>query len=103
MFAFITRLRAKPGKRDALIALNRTMQDATATEEGVPVYVFHTTADDPDVFLYYDLYASEEAYAAHCATEAFATMVAALGDLAEVTEVTKLNPFGPIKSKPVNG
>ena len=28
MFAFLTRLRAKPGKRNALIALNLTMQEA---------------------------------------------------------------------------
>ncbi|MEZ5573523.1 MAG: antibiotic biosynthesis monooxygenase [Halioglobus sp.] len=101
MFAFITRLQAKPGKRDALIALNRTMQDATATEVGVPVYIFHTAEDDPDAFFYYDLYESEEAYNAHCSTEAFSTMLASLGELADVTEMTKLIPFGPVKSHPL--
>jgi quinol monooxygenase YgiN len=102
VFAFITRLRAKPGQRDALIALNRTMQEATAKEDGVPVYIFHTAEDDPDEFFYYDLYASEEAYNAHCATEAFGKMLASLGALADVTEMKKLKPFGPIKSQPVN-
>jgi quinol monooxygenase YgiN len=100
MFAFITRLRAKPGKREALIALNRTMQEVTAAEEGVPVYVFHTAVDNPDEFYYYDLYETEAAYLAHCSTEAFRTMLSALGELAEVTEMTKLQPFGPIKSRP---
>lgn len=100
MFAFLTRLRAKPGKRAALIALNLTMQDATAAEEGVPVYIFHTAEQDPDDFYYYDLYETEEAYNAHCSTEAFRTMLSSLGELAEVTEMTKLIPFGPIKSKP---
>ena len=102
MFAFITRLRAKPGKREALIALNRTMQEATATEAGVPVYIFHTAEDDPDAFFYYDLYESEEAYNAHCSTAAFGNMLSALGELADVTEMTRLKPFGPIKSKPVD-
>ncbi|MEZ5503542.1 MAG: putative quinol monooxygenase [Halioglobus sp.] len=103
MFAFITRLRAKPGKRDALIALNRTMQETTAAEEGVPVYIFHTAENDPDTFIYYDLYASEDAYNAHCATAAFRNMLSSLSDLAEVTEMTKLIPFGPVKSTPVAG
>ncbi len=101
MFAFLTRLRAKPGKRDALIALNLTMQEATAVEEGVPVYVFHTAEDNPDEFYYYDLYESEDAYSAHCATETFRAMLSSLGELAEVIEMTKLKPFGPIKSRPI--
>ena len=100
MFAFLTRLRAKPGKRAALIALNLTMQEATAAEEGVPVYIFHTAEKNPDDFYYYDLYETEEAYNTHCSTEAFRTMLSSLGELAEVTEMTKLIPFGPIKSKP---
>ena len=101
MFAFITRLRAKPGQRDALIALNRTMQEVTAKEEGVPVYIFHTAEDDPDEFFYYDFYASEEAYNAHCASEAFGNMLSSLGALADVTEMTRLKPFGPIKSQAI--
>jgi len=101
MFAFHTRLRAKPGQRDALIALNRTMQEATTTEEGVPVYIFHTAEDDPDEFFYYDLYETEEAYNAHCATGAFQDMLSSLGDLAEIVEMKKLIPFGPVKSNPV--
>ena len=100
MFAFLTRLKAKPGKREALMALNLTMQNATAEEEGVPVYVFHTAADNPDEFYYYDLYETEAAYHAHCSTDAFRNMLSSLGDVAEVTEMTKLIPFGPIKSKP---
>lgn len=103
MFAFLTRLRAKPGQRAALIALNLTMQEATALEEGVPVYVFHTAMDDPDEFYYYDLYESEAAYNAHCSSEAFGTMLSSISELADITEVTKLQPFGPIKCRPLSG
>ena len=97
MFAFITHVRAKPGKREALIELNRTMQDATARESGVPVYVFHTAADSPDDFYYYDLYENDAAYDAHCATPEFQRMAASLGELAEVVSATRLLPFGPVK------
>ncbi|MEM1110394.1 MAG: antibiotic biosynthesis monooxygenase [Pseudomonadota bacterium] len=103
MFAFMTRLRAKPGCRDALIELNRTMQDQTAGEAGVPVYVFHTVEDDPDEFIYYDLYETQAAYDAHCASAAFQAMLGQLGELADILEMKKLVPFGPIKSEALSG
>ncbi len=101
MFAFITRVRAKPGMRDALMAANKTMQDVTAGEDGVPVYVFHTAEDAPDEFYYYDLYASQEAFEAHCQTDDFQAMGAMIGELADFIEMKKLVPFGSIKSNPI--
>ena len=97
MFAFITHMRAKPGKRDQLIELNKTMQVATAGEEGVPIYAFHTAEDSPDDFYYYDLYESQEAYEAHCASPEFQHMTRTFGDLAEMVGMTKLKPFGLVK------
>lgn len=103
MFAFITHMRAKPGKRDELMRLNRTMQDATAREAEVPIYAFHTAEDNPDDFWYYDLYLSQEAFDAHCATPEYENMTSSFGELADVIAVTKLIPFGPVKSEPVSG
>ena len=37
MIPFITHVRAKPGKRDALKAINENMQAVTSQEEGVAV------------------------------------------------------------------
>lgn len=101
MFAFMTHIRAKPGQRDALIAANNTMQAVTAGEPGVPIYAFHTAEDSPDDFYYYDLYADQESYDAHCATPEFQAMMGKFGELADIVEVTKLIPFGPIKSEAV--
>jgi quinol monooxygenase YgiN len=98
MFAFITHLRAKPGKREELMAVNRRMQAVTAGEEGVPIYVFHTAADSPDDFWYYDYYESQEAYDAHCASPEFQAAMGRVGALADIVEVVKLEPFGPVKS-----
>ncbi|MCA9509738.1 MAG: putative quinol monooxygenase [Myxococcota bacterium] len=103
MFAFVTHMRAKPGKREELRRLNLAMQAATAREPGVPVYVFHTAADSPDDFYYYDLYESQEAYDAHCATPEFQHMMRSFGAVAELVSATKLVPFGPVKSEPVGG
>ena len=102
MIAFITQVRAKPGKRDALRAINENMQAVTRQEEGVPVYIFHTAEDDPDEFYYYDLYESEESFEAHCQTEAYQHMIANIGDLADVILMKRIVPFGIIKSQPVD-
>tara|TARA_B110000444_G_C18812204_1_gene583251 strand:+ start:651 stop:956 length:306 start_codon:yes stop_codon:yes gene_type:complete len=101
MFAFITHIRAKSGKRDALIQANSIMQTVTAGERGVPIYAFHTAKDSPDDFYYYDLYASQESYSTHCSTPEFQAMIEQFSELADIIEVTELIPFGPIKSEPV--
>ena len=98
MFAFITNVRAKPGKRDELVALTQTMQQATATEAGVPVYVFHAAEDDPDELWFYDLYVSEEAYNAHCATPEFQNMIANIAAVGDIKLMHKLLPYGQVKS-----
>jgi quinol monooxygenase YgiN len=102
MFAFITHMRAKPGKREALMRLNGTMQAVTATESGVPIYAFHTAEDAPDDFWFYDLYESEEAYDAHCASPEFQQMSGSIAELADFVGMTKLIPFGPVKSQPLS-
>lgn len=100
-FAFVTHVRAKPGKRDELIAANLRMQEVTADEDGVPIYVFHTSIESPDDFWYYDYYESQEASDAHNSTADFREVMGRIGDLAEVIEVVKLEPFGRVKSGPV--
>ncbi|MCX2982202.1 antibiotic biosynthesis monooxygenase [Halieaceae bacterium IMCC14734] len=97
MLAFITNVRAKPGKREELMALTQTMQQATVSEEGVPVYVFHAAEDDPDELWFYELYKSEEAYAAHCATPEFQNMISSIADLGDIKVMHKLLPYGQVK------
>ena len=98
MFAFITNIRAKPGQRAALTALTQTMMEQTATERGVPVYVFHQAEDDLDEFWFYDLYTSEQAYREHCSSEAFNAMISQVSELGDIKVMHKLIPYGPVKS-----
>ena len=98
MFAFITNIRAKPGQRAALATLTQTMMEQTATESGVPVYVFHQAEDDLDEFWFYDLYTSEQAYREHCSSEAFNAMISQVSELGDIKLMHKLIPYGPVKS-----
>ena len=52
MHAFLTHMRAKPGKRDEVICLTTGMLEQTQTEDGIPIYVFSTAKDSPDDFYY---------------------------------------------------
>lgn len=100
-FAFIAHMRAKPGKRQELMDINLEMLEVTHGESGVPIYAFNTEEANPDDFWYYDLYESEEAYNAHCASPQYQNMMANLTRLADVVFATKLIPFGPTKSVPI--
>ncbi len=100
MHAFVTHMRAKEGKRDEVIALTTVMLEKTQGEDGIPVYVFSTAADDPDDFWFYDVYSSDEARQAHESTAEFARTMPALMQVAELVSVTKLDPYGPMKITP---
>ena len=97
MHAFITHMRAKPGKRDEVMTLTKVMLEKTQSEEGVPVYLFHTAVDQPDDFWFYDLYESPEARKAHESSEEFGKTMGALMQVAELVSFTQLDPYGPMK------
>ena len=100
MHAFITHMRAKPGKRDEVIALTKVMLEKTQSEDGVPVYIFSTAADDPDDFYFYDVYESEAARKGHESSAEFAKTMPALMQVADMVSFKQLDPYGPVKIVP---
>ena len=100
MHAFITHMRAKPGKRDDVIRLTTVMLEKTQGESGVPVYVFSTAADSPDDFWFYDVYESEAAREAHEASDEFKATMPALMQVADFVSAKQLVPYGPMKISP---
>ena len=72
--AVVARLRAAKGRGDALAEL-LTEQAAVvlADEPGCLVYRVHRAADDPEAFLFYELYADSAAFDAHRASPHLAT------------------------------
>ena len=67
-----TRLRAKPGRRDALSAALDELARSTRAEPGCEVFAVHAARDEPDVILGYEVFRDEDAVTAHRATDAVA-------------------------------
>jgi quinol monooxygenase YgiN len=65
----VARLRAAPGKADALAAL-LTEQVAVIrkAEPGCLVYRCHRSTSDPDAFLFYEMFADDAAFEVHRAS-----------------------------------
>jgi quinol monooxygenase YgiN len=81
----LSRVRAKPGKRDEVVELCRQNMKVNESEPDFPFVTFHQAAHDPDEFWFYELYASPEADEAH-RTPRFYTMMERLGSLVEGEE-----------------
>jgi len=64
--AVVARLRAAKGKGEALAALLTEQVGVVRREEpGCLAYRLHRAADDPELFLFYELYADDAAFDAH--------------------------------------
>ena len=65
----VARLRAAPGKGDALAALLTEQAGVIRkTEPGCVAYRVHRSTSDPDAFLFYEIYADDAAFEAHRAS-----------------------------------
>jgi quinol monooxygenase YgiN len=66
VIAYMSTMRAQPGRREDLLAiLQELVGAAEADEPGTLIYSFHTLDDDPDVVVSYELFADEAALAVH--------------------------------------
>ena len=84
-----TRLIAKPGRRDELLAELTELGSATSAEPGNVQFVIHAARDEPDVVLGYEVFADDDAVVAHRATEPVRVAREQLEDLlAEPPEIT---------------
>jgi quinol monooxygenase YgiN len=79
-----TRLTAKPGRRDELLAALETLGVATRAEPGADTFVVHAARDEPDVVLGYEVFVDEDALAMHRASEPVATIGPRLTELLAV-------------------
>lgn len=62
----VARLRAAPGRGDALAALlTEQCGVIRSSEPGCLDYRLHRASDDPDLFLFYETYVDDAAYQAH--------------------------------------
>jgi quinol monooxygenase YgiN len=85
--AMLARLRAKEGKGDELVAAFRPLFEQAATEPGTLLYVMNRSKDHADEFWVSELYADDEAFAAHSGSESMAQAAPALGPLIAESEL----------------
>lgn len=70
-YVVVAKWTAKEGEQDAVAAELTQMIEPTREEPGNLAYQVHRDPDDPRVFLLYEQYVDEAAYAAHGASEHF--------------------------------
>lgn len=85
--SLLAKLRVKEGKGDELIAAFQPIFDQVAKEPGTVLYVMNRSKDDPEVFWVSELYADDDAFATHGASEAMAKAGPAFGDLLAESEL----------------
>jgi quinol monooxygenase YgiN len=67
MLTLVAYLHAKPEKREALEAVLHSLVDPTRLEPDCIGYHFHKSADDPNVFMFYENWVSRESLDRHLA------------------------------------
>ncbi len=92
--SILAKITCLDGKRDEVIAAFGPMFDhVRANEPGTLVYVLHEDKGDPNVVWFYELYASDEAVAAHGGSDTMKAIGKGLRDLtAARPEIIMLNP-----------
>jgi len=88
-----SRLTAKPGRRDALLALLAPLVDAAKEEPGTECFVIHVARDDADVAWSYERFADEAAFTAHRDSTAVRAVLPKIRELLALSpEVTFATP-----------
>jgi quinol monooxygenase YgiN len=79
--SMFVKLSAQPGKRDELLAAFAPMLEAVGGEPGTLVYTIHTDNADEDAIWVFELYADDEALAAHSSSAAMKALMGTMGPL----------------------
>jgi quinol monooxygenase YgiN len=90
--SLFARFTAKDGKGDEIVAAFEPIIDQVRNEPGTLLYVMNRAKDDPNVFWFAELYADDDAFAAHGAREAMANAMPTLGPLIAETELVVGEP-----------
>jgi quinol monooxygenase YgiN len=85
--ALFSRVKVKEGRAEELIDAFRPVFEQVEQEPGTLLYVLHRSKDDPDLFWVCELYADDDAFAAHRGSDAMAAATPALGELIAESEL----------------
>jgi (4S)-4-hydroxy-5-phosphonooxypentane-2,3-dione isomerase len=85
--SLLAKFTAKEGKADELMAAFEPLIEQVRKEPGTLLYAMNRAKDNPDVFWFSELYADDDAFAAHGASEAMAKAMPVLGPLIAESEL----------------
>ncbi len=74
-------MRMNEGKSDEFAKGFLELQPKVLKDPGTIIYVLHRAVDDPDKFLFYEKYASDEAVKYHTSTEHFKEFFQKMGPI----------------------
>jgi autoinducer 2-degrading protein len=93
--SMLAKFRVKEGKGEELIAAFQPLFEQVEKEPGTLLYVMTRAKDDPNLFWFSELYADDDAFAAHGNSDAMAKGVPTLGPLIAESELVLGEPvFG---------
>ena len=84
MLIITAKVRLKPGASEEFLEAYRVMRPQVMNDPGAIVYTLHRSAADPDVFIFYEQYDSQEAFDCHLSTDHFKALAARIDPLMAV-------------------
>jgi len=81
MVIITAKVRLQPGTSERFLEAVRVMQPQVMNDPGAIQYSLHRSADDPDTFIFYERYESEEAFAYHLSTGHFKSLAGTIDPL----------------------
>jgi (4S)-4-hydroxy-5-phosphonooxypentane-2,3-dione isomerase len=90
--SLLAKFRVKEGKGDELIAAFQSLFAQVENEPGTLLYVMNRAKDDPSLFWFAELYADDDAFAAHSGSDAMAKAMPTLGPLIAESELVLGEP-----------
>lgn len=81
MIIVTAKVKLQPGKSEEFLAAYRWMKPQVMQDPGAILYSLHRAPEDPDMFLFYEKYESEEAFEYHLSTEHFRQLAATIDPL----------------------
>jgi (4S)-4-hydroxy-5-phosphonooxypentane-2,3-dione isomerase len=90
--SMLAKVTAKEGKGDELVAAFEPLIDQVRNEPGTLLYVMNRAKDNPNVFWFSELYADDDALAAHSGSDAMAQAGPKLGPLIAESELVLGEP-----------
>jgi len=90
----VARIKAKPGRENALAAELTKLIEPTLVEAGCLQYDFHRDLEDPGNFLFFENWETKEQWLAHMESPQLLAYKAAADDLVDVFELYQMEKVG---------